>query len=231
MQALEATWPAVRTRDSGPWRLREGAGGGKRVSAASLIGPLPADLQELDTEMAQPLVQVLKGQAALDRMLAKAGYQIKDRSQLYLGDMAPLVAMPLPRLAALTSEEPLAIQREIWAEGGIGPARLAVMARVEGPRTTLLGRIEDRPVGTAFAAIHDGVVMVHAIEVLHAWRRKGVARNLMIGAAHWAAPLGARDIAVAVTEANAPARALYTELGMRLVGQYHYRILTPRMLP
>jgi len=29
---------------------------------------------------------------------------------------------------------------------------------------------------------------------------------------------------VAVTEANAPARALYASLGMKAVGQYHYRV-------
>ena len=35
---------------------------------------------------------------------------------------------------------------------------------------------------------------------------------------------GATTFAVVVTEANAPARALYARLGMVVAGRYHYRL-------
>jgi len=33
MQVVEATWPPARQWDRGPWTIRDGAGGGQRVSA------------------------------------------------------------------------------------------------------------------------------------------------------------------------------------------------------
>jgi hypothetical protein len=57
------------------------------------------------------------------------------------------------------------------------------MERAAGPKTALLGRVRDRAAGTAFVALHDDVAMVHALEVVPGFRRAGVARNLMQGAA------------------------------------------------
>lgn len=171
-----------------------------------------------------PLVQVLEGQADLDALLAAEGYAVVDPVTLYAGPLAPVAALDLPRLAAYPVWEPLAVMAEIWAEGGIGPARLAVMRRAPAPRTALLGRAEDRPAGVAFVAVHRGIAMVHALEVRAAMRRRGVARHLMIGAARWAAAQGADRLGLAVTRANAGANALYRGLGMQPEGAYHYRL-------
>jgi N-acetylglutamate synthase len=40
--AMEATWPPAATTRLGPWLLRDGKGGGKRVSAATLAGEFDA---------------------------------------------------------------------------------------------------------------------------------------------------------------------------------------------
>ena len=40
--ALEATWPPASSQRLGPFRLRDGAGGGKRVSAAVQDGEFDA---------------------------------------------------------------------------------------------------------------------------------------------------------------------------------------------
>ena len=98
------------------------------------------------------------------------------------------------------------------------------MTRPAGPRITLLARADDRPVGVAFVAIDDNIAMIHAIEVVANHRRKGAGEILLRGAASFAAENGADWLALAVTEANAPARALYEKLGMRLAGGYHYRV-------
>ncbi|MEL7114853.1 MAG: GNAT family N-acetyltransferase, partial [Pseudomonadota bacterium] len=96
--------------------------------------------------------------------------------------------------------------------------------RAEGPKTSLLGRAKDQPAGTAFVAIHQGIAMIHAIEVTSALRRLGVARYILQCAAHWAQDQGATHLTLLVTKANAAANALYASLGMESVGQYHYRI-------
>jgi GNAT superfamily N-acetyltransferase len=113
---------------------------------------------------------------------------------------------------------------EIWAAGGIGPGRLAIMDRAPEPRAGLICRAADRAAGVGFVAMAEGVAMVHAVEVLPDHRRQGVGRLLMRAAANWADRHGGTWLALAVTSANAPARALYEGLGMDEEARYHYRM-------
>lgn len=223
--ALAATWPPAATRHLGPWTLREGRGGGSRVSAATAEGtPTAADVAEAEAAMAAlgqpPLFRLRAGDAELDALLGDLGYRSADATDLLF---APLDLPPPTRLGAIPAWPPLAIQREIWVAGGIGPARIAVMERAAAPRTTLLGRVSDRAAGTAFVALHDGIAMVHAIEVLPAFRRRGAARHILMGAALWARQHGATGLGSLVVRNNAAAQALHASLGFRCVGQYHYR--------
>ena len=55
-------------------------------------------------------------------------------------------------------------------------------------------------------------------------RDDDVARNMMRAAAIWAQNHGATTLALAVTRSNVSANALYSSLGMTVVGYYHYRI-------
>jgi GNAT superfamily N-acetyltransferase len=225
---VEGTWPPARTFREGPWLLRDGQGGGQRVSAATAEAPVgPGDLAAMEAAQAalgQPaLVMVRPGDAALDALLAAAGYRVKDP---VIGYAAPAkaLALPLKPATAIPHWPPLAMTCDLWAEGGIGPGRVAVMHRAAGPKTAIIARLGDTPAGAAFVAIHGGVAMLHAIEVSARHRRQGAARKMMAAAAAWAAEQGAATLALVVTEANAPARALYSSLGMAPVGQYHYRL-------
>lgn len=156
--------------------------------------------------------------------LATRGYELIDPVLLYSAPAARLADAPPDRLSTFPIWPPLAIMADIWAEGGIGPARLAVMARVPGRKTTILGRADDRAAAAAFIAVHGQTAMVHALHVLPEMRRKGLARNMMRAAALWAIGEGAGHITLAVTTANTAANALYSALGMNVVGQYHYRL-------
>jgi GNAT superfamily N-acetyltransferase len=112
---------------------------------------------------------------------------------------------------------------EIWGAGGIGPERLAVMARAPEPRAYILGRLGDRAAGAAFVALHGEVAMAHAIEVAASFRRQGLGAALTAAAAAWGVAHGARTFALAVTGKNAAARALYARLGMAEAHRYHSR--------
>jgi len=136
--------------------------------------------------------------------------------------VASLCDRPVPRLAAFTIWPPLAIQREIWAAGGIGRARQAVMERVQDPHISIMGRVEDRVAGTAFVARHGEIAMIHAIETDPALRRRGVAGWMMCQAANWAAAQGASRFCLAVSRDNAQALALYHRMGFREVAGYAY---------
>lgn len=224
--AIDATWPAARYLDIPGWCVREGAGGGNRVSAATATRDAP-DISAMEAAQAKlgqhPLVMVRPDERVLDARLEDAGYRIKDPVVVLASPVERLAKAPPPVSAFHVTWPPMQIQAELWAEGGIGPARLAVMDRVTGPRLALLGRAEDQPAGTAFAAIHGDIAMLHALEVAPRLRRNGVGLHLMQGAALWARDKGAAWMAVLVTVANTPARALYASLGMEAVEEYHYR--------
>lgn len=227
--AIDATWPPAVITRSGPWHIREGRGGGKRVSAATAAGQWgPDDLiiaEEAMTGLGQtPLFMIRAGEDDLDAALSERGYDVIDPVTLYAAPCADLAGPPLPHATAFPIWPPLAIMAEIWQGGGIGPDRLAVMRRVQGPKTGLLARLADQPGGVGFAACDADVAMVHAIEVPSAVRRQGAGRNIMRAAAHWAQDHGATTLALAVTNANNPANSLYSSLNMGVVGHYHYRI-------
>ena len=229
-QLAESTWPPAATHRQGPWLIREGKGGGQRVSAASAIGDWqPDDIPLAESAMRalgqSPLFVLRPSETALDQALAARGYAHHDPVVAYAGSTADLAATEPPFLTAFPHWPPLAVGAQIWAEGGIGPARLAVMQRAVGPKTAILGRSGDRAAGIAFTAIHGNVAMLHALEVAPALRRNGCGHNILRAAALWARDHGAETIALLVTERNTAARALYASLNMQIVGHYHYRKL------
>ncbi|QDL92085.1 GNAT family N-acetyltransferase [Paroceanicella profunda] len=237
MAAMDATWAPLEIVDTESWRLRRG-GGGKRVSAASARGPIrdfDAALACAETSidaMNQPrLFRLTAGDEALDAALAARGYGVVDRTVIYAAPASRLAPADPGGHAAIVSDAPLALIAEIWEEGGIGPGRLAVMARSGRTRAYLLGRMKDRGVSAAFVATDADIAMLHALEVRPSARRGGQGRNLVGAAASAALRAGAPLLALAVTEANAGARALYEGLGMAECARYHYRIAPEGVTP
>ena len=226
--ALDTTWPAAEMMAKDGWLLRDGAGGGKRVSAASQIAP-GADIDVAAAAMRAmeqaPLFQVRGEEPELDAALEAAGYAIVDPVWLYAAPAAALIDGASEQSRIYRGQFPVAAMQEIWAAGGIGPARLAVMDRAVAPKSWLMTRVSDRPAGVAFVSVSGATAMVHAIEVAQDYRHQGAARALMSGAATFAADNGASHLALAVTKANVGANQLYQSLGMEVVAGYHYRIL------
>jgi len=232
LDALSQTWPPARHWSIGPFTLRDGAGGGKRVSAASLQAPIcPAtdEIAAVERDMRArgqaPLFSLTPEQTAFDTALATRGYKMVDPTRVYQAPVAPFADHTIPPVTVFEIWEPLAIMSEIWDAGGVGPARRAVMHRVTGPKTALFGRIENKPAGAGFVAANGSVAMLHALEVRAAHRRKGLARWMIIAAAHWAARNGCSTLTLLVTEQNHPANALYRAMGFQDAPGYHYRIL------
>lgn len=219
-------WPPVATHQAGGFCIQQGGGGGSRVSAA-LRQRDEVDIAAAEAAMRAlnevPLFAVEAGDVALDEALAARGYLVEDETVFLIGPVAAIGAEPPKPVSAFTLWPPLAIQRDLWAAGGIGPSRLAVMARAEGPKTALLGRVQDRAAGVGYVAVAEGVGFVHALSVLPAFRRLGLARNLMRAAARWAGAQGADRLALVVRRDNAAAISLYANLGMVEAGGYHYR--------
>ena len=225
---LEVTWPAARLIRQSGWLLREGLGGGKRVSAAT---PL-ADWQDETIPVAEAVMADL-GQRALfrigeddvmlDQALQSRGYRIVDPVLVYEARTEELAHRISPDHHALPHWPCLRICEDIWAAGGIDSARLAVMERVQTAKAALLARNANHAIGAGFVALHAQRAMLHAVEVREDHRRQGGGRAILQSAAEWALMQGASHLSLVVTLRNTAARALYSSMGMEVVAKYHYR--------
>lgn len=224
-RALDATWPPSSQRRCGSFLFRDGSGGGKRVSAATLEGPFSKDaLDRVEAELCSrvALFMIRAGDNELDAILAARGYARIDLTIFYTAEIETLAEEPRPS-SLFECWPPLALQKQIWRDAGIGPERLAVMARASEPRSSFIARFQNRAAGVGFCALDREVAMLHALEIEPTFRRQGVARYMVRGIASWARKQGAEWFALAVTERNLAARGLYTALGMVEAGRYHYR--------
>lgn len=227
---IGATWPAAQILDVAGVKLRKGLGGGNRVSAATADQTLSnATLQRAEDMMRvwqqKPTFMIRDADDELDAQLDLAGYSARDWTRIYLCDIEKLTTTRPKQGTTFAVWPPLAVQQEIWLTGGIGPDRIAVMERAHMPKTTILGRLDEQPASTLFVGVHDSIAMIHAVEVLPQFRRKGLAKELMAAAAFWAKSKGATQMALLTTTANGAANPLYASLGMDVVGSYHYRQL------
>jgi len=234
MAALDATWPAAELCDQAGWRLRRGAGGGKRVSAASLTDPAAAlpDITAAENVMQgwgqyglfRLIPDAVPRDTELGAALAERGYRVIDPVVIYCARIGDLIDGSDETARIIRVSTDLELIDEIWRAGGVGPERRAVMARSKGPGSVLMARQEDRPAGATFIACDREIAMIHAIEVLEEARRRGAGAMLLRGAASFGAEKGCGWLSLAVTAANAPARGLYEKLGMEDAGRYHYCI-------
>lgn len=170
-----------------------------------------------------PLFMIREGEDRLDALLAAEGYAVVDPVHVYRAPVEVLTDKPIPPVTCFCIWEPLAIMSEIWAAGGIGDARLAVMDRAD-VKTGILARWNEKPAGAAFAAMSGITCMVHAVEVLPHQRRQGVAQWMMRQAGFWAQDQGAEWLSVLCVKSNAGANVLYEQMGFARVGSYHYRM-------
>jgi ribosomal protein S18 acetylase RimI-like enzyme len=237
---LAATWPTAEQQEAGPFLLRDGAGGGKRVSCASLIAPdwagegIDAAAQAMRALGQVPLFMIWPDwppDAALDAALQCAGYGQVDPVMIYCAPCARLAAQAVALAEAGVEPDVRAVWpppdtlRVAWQAGGVGPARQAVMDRVPGRKAAIWVQRAENVVGLAFIAQSGAQVMLHALHIAPEWRRQGLASLLMRGAAQGSMSRGADQLCLAVAAANTPARAMYERLGLQPIAGHHYRTL------
>lgn len=226
-RAFEATWPAAEYREAGGFRIARGMGGGGRLGAAVPLhdwqpdGIMQAIAAHRDWGQAA-LFCVPQGMTDLAQALQAQGFRPHKPTAVLHIPTPFLTDQPLPQVTALSAWPPLAIQREIWQQGGIDTPRQQAMDRAGLPKRALLGRLKDRAAGVAFLGISDRVAMIHAIHVTPAARRQRLAEWLMRGAGFIAAEHGATRLALAVAQENLPAMALCRKLGFAQIDAYDH---------
>ncbi|MEM6357241.1 MAG: GNAT family N-acetyltransferase [Pseudomonadota bacterium] len=243
-RASDATWPGERIEWIGGWKLRFTEGAGSRAAsawAAEAEAPMePTAIAARIGEVTRaygraglrPRFQIWPGDTQIDQALETAGWERYDRSLLMIRPAIPPIELPPPgpdavregrEAMAVVVRTPIALLDEVWQEGGVGPARRAVLDRSQGPKAIFLGRVGMQPAGAVAMTLDGEVGITQALWVVPAARRSGLASVLMAAASRFAADAGASVIAHAVLEENMPAVRLYERLGFRPFGAYHYR--------
>lgn len=246
ISALEATWPPERVVETADCRIRLAPGAGSRVNS---IQPKRLDLDDAAVAAAEaeaaaagaaplwavpePAESVGAATDTLAETLLARGYERFDASLIMAGEPGAILAAAEDRWRARKGEAeigtlalrcPLTVIEQIWARGGIGPERLAVMERPTGPKEVFMARNDNRPVGAGFVAVDPatGVAFVHALEVTEESRGRGVGPAVMRAAARFAVNAGAKQLAVAVRRSNEAGLRLFQAIGLQPVGGYVY---------
>ena len=226
---IDLTWPAEEFLELPEWKLRRSIKGGKRVSAASIIkkSGIP-DIKFVENTLAEwcqdKLFMIKSGENSFDEALKSLGYFVVDPTNIWSISAEALSAQQIPLVTAFSIFPPLAIQREIWKANGIDASRIEIMDRVKKPKTTIFGRINAKPAASAFVAVANKIAMVHALIVDHKCQRQGMGTFVMQKVGAWAHQQGAESVAVLCTKQNQSANNFYKTLGMRVIGEYHYRL-------
>jgi ribosomal protein S18 acetylase RimI-like enzyme len=233
-------WPALREVVFDGWLIRLADGYTRRTNSVNLLSagtlPLGDKIRYCET------VYAAQGQAAifcipthadfsLSRALDRRGYgppedescvlfaDLTENSLESAGDVSLDEAFPgeawLNTLARLHGQSEAARSTHCKILKSLSVP--AVFAAVRGN--------DDRLGALAYGAVHDGLVCVNSVVTDPACRRQGLARKAVVAMLGWAQErCGATGACLAVVADNAPARALYRDLGFnREVYRYHYR--------
>lgn len=227
--ASDLCWPPIRKKTIGPWVIREGGGGGSRVSSTISAGDYSKEdvsLAEREMQMLgqSNIFQIRNSDEDLDILLRKKGYSLVDETVIYKCKIGEISCLNVPPVTTFNVWPPLSIMESIWDKGGINDARLSVMRRCNVRKTAILGRIENKAAGCAFVSHSEGVSIIQSVFVLPQYRRKGLARYIITEAAKWGVEEDTSYLALMVSKYNKEARNLYDGLGMKRIDSYHYRV-------
>lgn len=121
----------------------------------------------------------------------------------------PLAAHDAPAVAAL---EGTAMGSDAWS------VKLVEEELGQRNRTWWVAESQGSLVGYAGGLVIDGDLQILKVAVAPEWRRRGIARELVVRVADDARNLGAATCSLEVRAANAGAQSLYAALGLRSLG-------------
>jgi ribosomal protein S18 acetylase RimI-like enzyme len=228
------SWRGLEEAQLGDWLLRAGGGFTGRANSVLVVGSPSRPLADAVAEVTRwyrdrglrPRAQVpLPGAEEADAAFAAAGWT-RDEDVLVL--TAPIEGRP----AATVDVELAGTPDEAWLTGyryrgsTLPPVARAVLMGADDPA---FASIRLSPPPAPLAAVARGVVVgswlvVTAVTVDEAHRRRGLATSVMAALGGWARDRGATACVLQVVASNAAALALYDRLGFTEHHRYHYRL-------
>jgi N-acetylglutamate synthase len=232
-------WPALREVVFDSWLLRFADGYTRRANSVHL----------LSSGTREPHEKIRSCERAYSAEGLPAIFCVSSMMQSTIGPVLDESGYGPPEdetrvLYRSLAEEPPSIGRVELTERLPGAAWLQTLARLQGQSDStqdIHRRILESlavpavfaamPVApgrlgaVAFGAVHDGVVCVNSVATDPGFRRQGHAQRVISAILSWAQDrCGATGACVPVVAANAPAVALYEDLGFGTEAyRYHYR--------
>ena len=235
--ACRHAWPALEEVTRDDWCLRFANGRSRRANSVNALQPVDSLSDEtiawVEAEYEKrdlpPIFRVtgLLGDA-VDRQLAACGYEAEGNSLTLYAD---LPAMPMRRdpdvaIAARPDDRWFAAMAHLQGWDANMMARYsAIVQRVEGDAAFFRLDLDNRPTAMAFSAIHDGIACLESVVSDATRRRQGYGSRLVGALLAWAINEGAHGACLQVDADNAPALALYRDMGFfQELYPYSYRV-------
>ncbi|WP_019911877.1 GNAT family N-acetyltransferase [Paenibacillus sp. HW567] len=237
------TWPAEQSVLLEGWILRYAAGYTKRANSVSpLYGPegqhtaldvkhkiLLAE-QYYEAAGLKPVFKITPfiQPANLDGILAEQGYSIVEPSSVRLLDLQELP--PVPGQYSVQIREELT---EEWLAAFAGISGLSAANRDTLHRMLSSACLKQGyalllkrgiPAACGLGVIQHGHIGLYDVYTAPAFRRQGMAEEMLLSLLHWAKDQSVAQSFLQVVQTNRGASALYDKLGYKEIYKYWYRV-------
>ena len=234
-RACAAAWPAAGEQAVGAWIVRRSGGGTRRTNSASaaradamLDAETRARIETLFARHRQPAIfRVTALTPAIDASLSDAGYEPPAGTTHTLA--ADLSGAHRRNAAVTLADLPDAMWRaaRMRLSRALGAGQrdhVDVLDRLRVPAIFARADAGDDTRAVAYVALVDDLAVIEAVATDPAHRRRGLARACVASLLAAARDAGARTAILQVVADNAPALALYAQLGFTAhLYDYHYR--------
>ncbi|KWX86400.1 hypothetical protein AMQ83_19120 [Paenibacillus riograndensis] len=237
------TWPAEQSVLLEGWILRSSSGYTKRANSVNPLYGSTGQQGELEVQekihlaeqyyAAAGLSSVFKitpftQPADLDGRLAGQGYEKVEPSSVRTLDLQELPA-PSGRYEVLIQEELAGAWLEAFAGlSGLSVADQDTLRRMLASSMLKQGYAlllkDGIPAACGLGVLQHGYIGLYDICTAAAFRRQGMAEEILLSLLHWARNRGAAHSFLQVVLANSGASALYDKLGFKEIYQYWYRV-------
>lgn len=238
-KACREAWPSAESEVFDGWLLRRSGG---RIRRTNSVNPLPGKRGEAGAviDMAEayyerhrqaPIFRVPTIAGELEGALDEGGYLPEAETVVLFRELDGFSAGKNERtaVAAEPGEAWLQARNQMCGDGEHDRHVFRDMVGlISGPKAFASTRVDGEIVAVAYGAIHDGLLVLEAVETNARFRGRGLGFSTTSALLRWARQRGAEACCLQCVADNLPARALYASLGLRQeLYRYHYRRKMP----